>query len=110
MRTQIKQEHLAHLEGVRSTISDAERQDLDQLETVVEKGLDTFWQVGSALREIRVRRLYRSQYPTFVEYCEKRWGITDRRARQLMSATEVIEELPPTVQQLVDGILSITGG
>ena len=63
---------------------------LTELESVVSSGLQTFAEVGNALLEIRDTKLYRIEFGTFDEYCKERWGIQDRRARRLMSASEVI--------------------
>ena len=70
-------------------ISLPESRDLIALEKVIERGLETFVQVGEALATIRDRRLYRTEHPTFAEYCKAKWKMSDRRARQLMDAAEV---------------------
>lgn len=62
---------------------------LTELETVIERGLSTFVEVGEALVEIRGSRLYRETDATFEAYCKRRWGFTDRRARQLMDSAQV---------------------
>ena len=49
------------------TVSEAER--LDACEQVIERGLATFVDVGTALLEVRDSRLYRVAYPTFEAYC-----------------------------------------
>jgi hypothetical protein len=43
-----------------------------------------------ALLKVRDGRLYRLSHGTFEDYCRDRWEMTDRRARQLMSAAEVV--------------------
>lgn len=62
-------------------------------ERVIERGLNTFVEVGNALLEIRDNRLYRANYSTFEEYCQTRWSFTKQRAYQLMDAAEVIDSL-----------------
>jgi len=84
-----------------------ETQQLASLEATIERGVKTFVDVGNALVAIRDGRLYRAEYGTFREYCKQRWGFTDRRARLLMSASEVvanvqsgsIDPLPATESQ-----------
>jgi len=71
-------------------ISLPESRDLIALEKVIERGLETFVQVGEALAEIRDRKLFRTEHPTFAEYCKAKWKMSDRRARQLMDASEVV--------------------
>jgi hypothetical protein len=70
-------------------ISLPESRDLIALEKVIECGLETFVRVGEALATIRDRRLYRTEHPTFADYCKAKWKMSDRRARQLMDAAEV---------------------
>jgi len=62
-------------------------------EAVIEKGLETFRDVGGALLEIKEQALYRSDYTTFAEYCQKRWGFSDRHARQLISDAKTVATL-----------------
>lgn len=64
-----------------------------QLENIIENGLKTFVDVGSALLEIRDSRLYRQDYGTFEDYCRDRWGIKRQRAYELMDAAEVVSNL-----------------
>ncbi len=71
-------------------ISMDESRDLIALEKRIEKGLQTFLEVGQALIEIRDRKLYRLEHSTFADYCKTKWKMSDRRARQLMDASEVV--------------------
>jgi ParB family chromosome partitioning protein len=65
-----------------------------ELETRIERGLQTFVEVGEALLEIRNRRLYRYQgHATFEDYCRQRWGLSARHARRLMESAEVVGAL-----------------
>lgn len=79
-----------------------ERQDLAECEAVIERALQAFDEFGKALRDIRDRRLYREKYGTFEEYCQARWNVKSSRARQLIAAATVAEEvatvaaLPPS--------------
>ena len=70
-----------------------EKYELADCEAVIKTGLETFFEVGEALNTIRVKRLYRAEYATFEEYCQKKWQFTARRARQLCDAAEVRETL-----------------
>ena len=67
--------------------------DLIRLEDTINRGLPTFLEVGNALTEIRDRKLYRCDHATFAAYCKTKWGMSDRRARQLMEAAEVVAEV-----------------
>jgi hypothetical protein len=68
----------------------AERRRLADLEQAVERGLQTFHEVGSALLEIRDERLYRETHKTFEDYCRERFGFSGSRGRQLIAATRTV--------------------
>jgi hypothetical protein len=59
----------------------------------IKHGLQTFVDVGAALLEIRDSKLYRKEYGTFEEYCNKRWGWQRNYANKLIRAAEVVENL-----------------
>lgn len=73
----------------------AELEELKSYEAVIDAGLTTYFEVGSALQQIRDNRLYRADYPTYEAYCQSRWGFTERHADRLTSASEVRENLRP---------------
>jgi hypothetical protein len=66
-----------------------EQERLAYLEERIKAGIQTFVEVGNDLLEIRDSGLYRIDYATFQEYCERRWGWSRQRAYQLISAAEV---------------------
>ena len=70
-----------------------EQADLATCEGVIDRGLRTFVEVGTALLTIRDRRLYRREHATFEDYCQERWGMSERRSYQLMAAAGVVENL-----------------
>lgn len=76
-----------------TALTSTEKLKLVDLELVIERGLQTFVEVGAALTLIRDQKLYRESHGTFEEYCQDRWGWTDRRARQLMDASAVVGHL-----------------
>lgn len=80
------------------TVPEADRK--AQLEATIERGMQTFVEVGLALMEIRDGRLYRAEYGTFEEYCQERWGISRPRAYQLIDAAVVTTELSTIVDTL----------
>lgn len=65
---------------------------LAELETVIERGLGHFIEVGLALMEIRDSQLY-EPHETFKEYCHVRWEISNRHAQRLMSAAVIYENV-----------------
>ena len=62
---------------------------LAECEQVIERGLETFVEVGQALLVIREGRLYKDTHSSFDAYCRDRWGWSRDRADQLVSAAEV---------------------
>ncbi|WP_339098344.1 hypothetical protein WDJ50_18420 (plasmid) [Deinococcus sp. VB142] len=78
----------------------AERARRQELEATISRGWRTFIQVGEALEEIRAKRLYREDFGTFEEYCQKVWSWSRQRAYQMMDAAKtagVLEEVGVTV-------------
>jgi len=67
-----------------------EEHELAQHEGVIERGLQSFVEVGDALATIRDSRLYRAEHATFEDYCQQRWGLHWRRAYQLIDASATI--------------------
>lgn len=72
------------------------RDRLGELETVIERGLTTFVEVGNAIREIRDSRLYKDSHDTFEKYCRERWGWSRRHANRQIEAANTVEILGPT--------------
>lgn len=64
---------------------------LAELEAIIDRGKQTFVEVGNALTEIRERKLYReSGYGTFEDYCQRRHGFSASRGRQLIAAAATV--------------------
>lgn len=70
-----------------------EATELQRNEAIIQRGLHTFVEVGTALLAIRDLRLYREGHDTFEKYCQVRWRMVASRARQLISAAEVAADL-----------------
>lgn len=68
---------------------------LCELERIIQKGKDTFVEVGTALAEIRDSRIYRATFKTFEDYCDKRWEFSKRQCDRLISAAKVTKNLGP---------------
>ena len=73
------------------TVPEADRK--AQLEATIERGLQTFVEVGLAFGEILDSRLYRDEFATFDEYCRERWGMKRRHAYRLIDAAAVVENV-----------------
>ena len=72
-----------------------ELDELVKLEKIIERGRQTFVDVGIALAEIRDKRLYRESFGTFEEYCKTRWGFSRRHSYRLLEASEIADDLCP---------------
>ena len=78
-----------------SALLPAERSRLAELEAVVERGLQTFIEVGLALKEIRDSRLYRETHKTFEGYLDERWSMSRSRGYRLIDGARVAELVSP---------------
>lgn len=69
------------------------------LETIIERGLKAFYEVGKALSEIRDDKLYKEKgYSDFRKYCEQRWGLKKSHAYRAMKAAEVFDNLVASIK------------
>ena len=64
---------------------------LERCEKIIEKGQETFVEVGQALAIIRDNKLWKQGYGSFVEYVEERWGYGKSHAYRLIKAAEDVE-------------------
>jgi hypothetical protein len=76
-------------------LSTQESRALASLERTIAAGLKTFMDVGDALLQIRERRLYRGEFPTFEEYTRTKWGMTKTHANRLVAAAATVKLLGP---------------
>lgn len=69
---------------------------LEELESIIERGLETFVEVGQALLEIRDGRKYRERkFMTFEDYCKERWGFRRETADRYIRSAEVVAVINP---------------
>jgi hypothetical protein len=76
--------------------------ELRLLEKQIKAGLEGMISAGTALAEIRDRRLYKQTHHSFDAYCLDRWGFTRHRADQLIGAASTVgamvqAETPPRI-------------
>lgn len=76
-------------------LSTTERVRFEQYEKIIERGRQTFVEVGNALMAIRDKRLYRASHATFEDYCRERWGWSARHASRQIEAAEIAGEIGP---------------
>ncbi len=80
----------------QTSLTSIEQSELSRLESIIEKGQQTFVEVGSALMEIRDSGLYK-MFGTFEHYCKEKWGYSRPRAYQLIESAKVKEILSTVV-------------
>jgi hypothetical protein len=59
----------------------------------LERGQQTFVEVGEALMEIRESKLYKQDFTTFEDYCKTRWGWNRSYSYQLMASANAVSEM-----------------
>ena len=69
---------------------------LGELESVIDRGLTTFVEVGNAIREIRDSKLYKESHETFEKYCRERWGWGRAHAYRQIEAADTVALVSPT--------------
>lgn len=74
-------------------LSNQEMREHQEDEAIIERGLKSFYEVGSALLRIRERRSYRDKFKTFEEYCRVRWDLTPRKSQQFRLSAGVVDDL-----------------
>jgi hypothetical protein len=77
-------------------LTPVEAASLAEHEAVIERGLNTFVEVGTALLAIRDGREYRATHAAFEDYCQQRWGMRRQRANELIAAARVVDEISST--------------
>jgi hypothetical protein len=82
----------------KNTLTPDEAKRRAELEAIILPGLKDCIEVGSALREMSDKRLYRNTHATFKLYVEETYNVTVRRAYQLVEAAEVVASLPENVK------------
>jgi hypothetical protein len=97
---------------ISEALTPAEIGRLDELEYRVQKGIQTFLEVGVALAEIRDRKLYRATHDTFEDYVSARWAMSRSYAHRTIAAAEVVTMLPmgniqPTSERQVRPLLKV---
>lgn len=73
-------------------LNSIEQNELEQYEQVIERGLQTFYDVGRALLDIKDKGLYR-EHGTFDDYCRDRWGLSPTANYYLRQSVGVVKNL-----------------
>lgn len=76
-------------------LSEVELTQLQECESVIDRGRKTFVEVGRALLAIREGDLHRQTHGTFEEYCKDRWDIERAHGYRLMASAGIVDKLSP---------------
>ena len=82
----------------RAVLNPADRALLVANEAIIERGNNTFVEVGRALLTIRDHEngvLYKERYGTFENYWRDRWGFEHAHVYRLMDAAKIYDEISP---------------
>lgn len=71
-------------------LTESEEKERRRLERKVERA---FFEAGSALKELRDRKLYRNTHTTFEEYCRDRFGHSRQKSYYLIAGAEIYQTL-----------------
>lgn len=80
----------------------AKKERHELLTKVVSEGQAVFFIVGRALAEIKEKKTYELEgFKTFTEFCDKKWGFSQRHCNRLMIDAAVVDSLPEAMRELV---------
>ena len=95
----IEQRKVATVEVIEP-LTRTELSRMGQLEETIRHSMQSFVQVGAALKEIRDDRLYRASHDTFEAYCKDQWKIGKSHAYNAIAASGVMKNLSTIVDEL----------
>jgi hypothetical protein len=76
-------------------LSTTEERELANCEAIIDRNLGGFRETGEALMKIRDGKLYKVEFKTFEEYCQKRWNFGRTYAHRMIESAKVIKNLLP---------------
>lgn len=76
-----------------AALSTQQAERLEAIEARIQKGVKSFLDVGNALMEVKQEQLWRGEYESFDDYCQRRWNFSQWYAYRLTSAVEVANRL-----------------
>lgn len=85
---------------MNNQLTTLEKSRLSECESIIEKSMSSFYDMGIALREIRELKLYKEEYSTFDEYCVAKWSIKKDYANKVIGSSDVIDNLNTIVSVL----------
>jgi hypothetical protein len=82
----------------KSTVShtpSSPKANFSELEQIIQTNLAGSFKLAAALATIRAQELYKPDYKTFEEYCQKRWGYSRSYGIRLCDMNNVMNDLEP---------------
>jgi hypothetical protein len=82
----------------KSTVShtpSSPKANFSELEQIIQTNLAGSFKLAAALATIRAQELYKPNYKTFEEYCQKRWGYSRSYGIRLCDMNGVMNDLEP---------------
>lgn len=79
--------------GTTEPLSLSEQGRLIEIEDTISKGLRTTLDVAEGLHEIHAKRLWRSRFQSFDDYCVRRWGFRKTQGYNLLKFWEIRQGL-----------------
>lgn len=95
---------MSEVKEIKPKLSDQERKEFAQLESGISEGLQTFLKVGGNLLRVRDARYYRENYNSFEHYCREKWGISRKRAYDMIDAASAVSQNCYIVADVEKGI------
>jgi hypothetical protein len=86
------------------TLTTTEASRLQRHKTTIRKGLATFVEVGTALKDIRDAKLYRQSHDTFEAFCNAEFAMSRQHAYRFIEGAETVKALPENVTKLVTNL------
>lgn len=78
---------------MKTTLSTSERKRYDACKKQISDGLQTCFDTGAALSEIRDSKLYREDFETFEEFCKQTYQLSRPHAYRLIESAEVKQDI-----------------
>lgn len=72
-----------------------EKSRLSECEAVIKKSMNSFYDMGEALKEIRESRLYKNEFSSFEDYCSAKWAMKRDYADRVINSAITIDNLTP---------------
>lgn len=85
----------------KTPLTPLERRRFEICKQTIKDGLQTCFDTGAALKEIRDRRYYREDFDTFEEFSAASYQIGRAQSYRLIDAIEVKESLPKSISKLI---------